>query len=420
MLQITPLRYLGASLSFAPIGLYAFIMFSIRLLRSDSNKKIEVYLICGVIYTLLLSTICLFTLDNGGISTQFLVSKLLNNVVLNVLIIYPMFLIPSPNGIFRLSVWGAFAVSLLGFLVIDVLQVPGLAPPSLFKLYWGVTSPSGFSLEQSTFAATVTLLGLLCACITRSRAMRLFAITTVILFALAVTQSKGTIICILLALGLPFVQTNRQGLALRFAALIVVGALAYLMVDVLADRFQADLDDSTSSSTRSVFIFCSLVSTLFHPLGVGYANYLPSLIEYTPTASEWMQKIFGISITLEEFYSYVGNDLKEGLNIKAQVFEYIMVFGLPGLAVMIIANVRLYRGLNRITSSERIPLLWLFWFLLLSALTYIPTNGLYVYSICYGFLFTAAFRMNPAIRKDKGKPRSINHYARSFTTLAAR
>ncbi|MDD2325483.1 MAG: hypothetical protein PHW63_05730 [Alphaproteobacteria bacterium] len=387
-LSQTPLRYLGASLSFVPITFFCLFSFLSRLLNRRIGSP-EKWLAGLLLYSVVASVWGLIAIDAGAIKTSFLAVKFLTNTALNILLIYPIFVAPTPNKTFRRAISLSFFLAVIGYVLIDVLSIPFFGAPSFLKITWGTTFPSGFSLEQSTFAATVCLLSLISAVLAQRRITRWFYISIALVFVTILSASKGTTLCLVLAFGFSFLFSGRKGkggFTLKLLGLCFAAFLSFFVYDQMAERFQSDLDSSSSSSTRSILILTSIPSVIENPLGVGYANYIPAIMVYTQPVTKWVRENLISNATTRELESYFAQEDKMALNIKAQFFEYLMVFGIPGLFLLIKFHLYLYKRIVCIHESNRETYLLLFWFVVFSLSSYISALGLYLYTVAYAVL----------------------------------
>lgn len=384
-LQLTSLRYLGASLSFLPLVLFCLVSFGLKL-KNGRLGRAESGVLIFLLYSSALSAWGVLTVDAGNIAPEFLVRKTVTNSILNILLVYPIFVMPSVNKTLRLAIYASLFIATAGFLFVDVLHVGGLAYPSFFQTTYGVTFPRGFSFEQSSFAATICTLALVAAAVTGKFSLRVAFTVTALVFVVFITNSKGTTLALVAAFGLAYLVLKEGSIFLKLAGVLFAVVLGFFVSAQMTERFSTDIERSSSTSTRSILIMSSVPSVLANPLGVGYSGYIPSIIKYVYPSAEWLQKYVLPRVKLQEIESYISRESKEALNIKAQFFEYLMVFGIPGLILLISFHRRLYKKISQIPTSRQASFFLLFWFLIISMLTYMPALGLYFYTVAYGVL----------------------------------
>ena len=386
-LQFTPLRYLGASPSFLPIAIFCLFAFIIRISNSNISKKPELLFLLFLTYSIIPTIWGIIIIDANDISLKFLLQKTITNTILNILLLYPIFIMPKPTKMIRLAILVALGISIAGYILVDILGI--FAFPSFFQASHAVTTPRGFSLEQSTFAANIVTLCLVTAAISNKAIFKIIIIAIAIVFTVVITSSKGTMICLIMALGLTFTFSNGKNIFFKILISILIVALSWFVIGRLSERFSTDLADSTSSSTRSILILSSIPSVTQNPFGVGYSGYIPAIIKYMYPTSEFMRNNLLPNTNMSELESYIQREGKQALNIKAQFFEYLMVFGIPGLIVIIIFHIKLYKIITKLPSDKSTYYLFLFWFTLLSLMTYMPALGIYFYTIAYGIMLHA-------------------------------
>ncbi len=386
-LQLTPLRYLGASPSFLPIAIFCLFAFIIRIQNSNVSKKTELLFLLFLTYSIIPTIWGVIMVDAGDISLKFLLKKTITNTILNILLLYPIFIMPKPTKVIQLSILIALGISIAGYILVDILGI--FAFPSFFQASHAVTTPRGFSLEQSTLAASIVILCLINAAIANKAIFKILIITIAIIFTVIITNSKGTMICLIMALGLTFTFSSGKNILFKILTLILIVSLTWFVIGRLSERFNIDIADSTSTSTRSILILSSIASVTQNPFGVGYSGYIPAIIKYMYPTSEFMRNSLLPNTNISELESYIQREGKQALNIKSQFFEYLMVFGIPGLIVMIIFHIKLYRKITKFPKDKSTYYLFLFWFTLLSLMTYMPALGIYLYTIAYGIMLHA-------------------------------
>lgn len=388
ILQATPLRFLGASLSFVPLVLFSLYAFLYRI-SAQGLKTPEIYLAVLLFLSVIPTVWGLVVVERVDVSTAFLVKKTLTNTILNVFLLYPLFIMPDPGKWLERAVYAALGICIAGYVLVDVLAVPGMAYPSLFQASHAVTTPRGFSLEQSTFGATIAILCLLATVVTKSHACRMVFLTLLLAFVFGISASKGTMLGVILAFGMAFVFSGKKNIVPKLMGLILVCVIGYFASGKITERFDGELQRAGSVSTRSILILSAAPSLVENPLGVGYSGYIPALIKYVYPTMSWLRSNGFESAATDEIDSYIASEDKRALNIKAQLFEYIMVFGLPGLILIAVFHIGLHRRLYNLDHPARIYLLALFWFCLVSLLTYMPALGMYIYTIAYGVMMKA-------------------------------
>ncbi|KTR84386.1 hypothetical protein NS277_04235 [Novosphingobium barchaimii] len=393
-LQAGPLGYLGASPSFAPLTLYCALTAAFRVLVLKS-ANVEIITLAITAYTCIVSLFGLYLEPSTTYNTSYMMQKTFSNIIFNVILIYPVFRFPSMTAGLRASIYFAFTLSIVGYVLVDVFRVSGIAAPSLLKVAWGVTSPSGLSLELSTFAATIATLGLVSTAVTRGRIWKAILLSLVAIFVFGLSHSKGTTICLVLACGLPFITSSKASVPVRVLGLLAVTLIAYAISFVLIDRFEADLTKSTSSSTRSVLVLTGFVVAANYPLGVGYSGYFPAMVEYAPKTANLLRQTLSVDVNMAEYERYVSLGQLDSLNIKAQAFEYLAVLGIPGALLFFGFNIFLYYRLSSKSSGASVVVLSIFWFTFFAVTTYVPATGIYIFTLAYGILVRSAHRVGP-------------------------
>lgn len=379
-LQNTSLKFLGASPAFLPALAYLALTLSdptvwqTRLRDLKTLAAIIAYAAVGSLLYLAFST------KTGGYSTGTIATKAFNYLVLLSLYLGPILLPPGDMNLYKRPLRFAFIIALAGYGLVDMLTLAAFDVPSLFHATPAVTSPRGFSLELSTFGATIAVLGLLNAAADPQRRWVYLAITAVIV---VVSLSKGTVLAAGLAAVVSVLLVARLSLLSRTAILGAIVAMAMLVNQGLLEKFSYDYESGTSQSTRGTFSLAALMATANYPLGVSPAGYLPILRDYLTSASG---VLFNYGFTTEsarELDSYLDAGNSRGLNVKAQFLEFLMIFGLPAALFLWLAHISLLRALRSTGDAVGMTLLL---FVAFAQLTYMPGLGFYLFPIAYAYL----------------------------------
>lgn len=399
-LQYTHLRYLGASLAFLPMLALCFYCFFYRM-AAEKNKKAELYLLVLLFYSLIPNIWGILVINTDvSLSGAFLVKKTITNTILNILLLYPAFVMPVPTKWYKNAVYIALFIAILGYFFVDFVGFPGIGYPSFFQSSYPVTSPRGFSLEQSTFASTLAILFILSIAFANNKSTRFILILLMVVFTFIITASKGTVLSLFAAFSLSFIVMVRKKPVFSLVGILIVAILFYLSLGLISERFSGEFQKQGSVSTRMILVSTVVPSVVENPLGVGYSGYSSAIIKYASPTSSWIRDNLFPSFGTREIDRYIADEEKKALNIKAQIVEYVMVFGLPGMALIIMFHVNLYRRICYVEEHQRFYFKILFWFLLLSLLTYIPALGLYIYTIAYGALMSIAIQKENLAEKN--------------------
>ena len=196
----SPLGYLGSNISFLPITLSALVGVTARLYRG--NTRVSVWGVLWLVYALGLSVA--YIIVWGPVSHGFsVIYKTIAEGIVFCLWAYVIFAVDyTPTAGLRISTYIAFIILIFGVLACDI-RVPGLAAIGSSAIFHVTPSYEldrwrSFSMEPSTFSATVVSLGLASAYFARRKiARRMFVAITVIL--LIASQSKGGLLVLVIS-----------------------------------------------------------------------------------------------------------------------------------------------------------------------------------------------------------------------------
>lgn len=379
LLGKSALGYLGSNISFLPLlaSALAGLVCWLYVGQPKTSKP-------GLIwFTYALSLSAIYVVVWGPVSHGFsVVHKTFAEGLVFFLWAYVIFRADyrSSAGL-RISTYLSFFILIFGVLACD-LSVPGLA--GIGASSWVHITESfepdrwrGFSMEPSTFSATVVSLGLASAHFAKSRwTKRFFIILTLAL--LIASQSKGGLLVLMIS-GFVLLLLKKPAplrLALYFLVCVVAGgAVAYLAVR------QIDAGDllntTTTLATRFSLAVWTLLVVAHHPWGVGFSGFYQALTIYLPPSMSFVARVSPIPLNFIEIQPYVyATDVP--LDAKCFLFEYVVSFGIPFLICYLVFARRVVRGL---LANQQNILLTGFVFLLIGFSTYV--NGLTLYASFY-------------------------------------
>jgi hypothetical protein len=375
----SPLGYLGSNISFVPIAASAFLGICAWMYRGEftvSRSGLK-----WLLYTAVLSLMYLFAW--GTMSHGFsVIHKTFAEGLIFFLWAYTIFCIDyRPTAGLRRSTYMAFAIVIFGVVLCD-LHVPGLAAIGSSTLFhitvsYDVDRWRGFSMEPSTFSATVVSLGLASAYFATNKLLRRSFIVLTLCLLLA-SQSKGGLL--VLAISAFVILFLKRPSALRMTIYFLVCLLLGGAMAMLSFRHinGAEVFDTTATlATRSSLAVWALIVMAHHPLGVGFSGFYEAITIYLPSAMDFVSRVSPIPLNFIEINPYVSST-DVPLDAKCFLFEYLASFGIPFLIAYVTFAVKVIRTL---LAQRNNILLIAFVFLLIGFSTYV--NGLTLYASFY-------------------------------------
>jgi len=393
ILQATPLRFAGSSLSVVPLTILALIYFSEWLLRGvyDIDRRALIGSLYVVLVTLL--NFVVFGIQSQGVN---LIVKAINVGVLLILFLMPIFSVDySDVDTVRWGVLCAFFVSVVAVLLGDFGLLPQLIQNPVFhNTPIDDLRPRGLAKESSMLSLQIVTLGLLAMHISTSKVGRM-VIGVITALLIIYSGSKGGILTILITLlVLPLL---RRALSWRqaFAFILIfvpLGFVAYQrMVEQIAGNF---LSETTTAATRLSVAVCGVMTVLKHPFGVGLGGALPAMYENLPRALEWVRLRSPVPLNFSEVNEYLFSSTNSGT--KIMFLEITIMFGVPA------AIVCLYFLISLIIRANRENFVFLLIALVASSiaiLTYVDGLILYNIPLLYGLtLYELRKRQNTSGR----------------------
>ena len=395
-LQGTPLRSVGASISFFPLLALAFCSFA-EWLQAGHFKLKRNHLFC-LVYMLLTSVYGLLVFGTASHGENLLWKGLTSFISL------ALFLFGFAGINYRLSsalrpaIYAAFFLMLLGFCfsASNPFGLPSFLETSL--LHWVPASggrPRGLASEPSELSITVIALGLLSVYVTHGRIARIvfFAATIALLVA---SGSKGGILTLFIcAIIFCLVKWHSRWYHVPILLFILL-PLGLFLVFLIPNLFpEESIASSGTIPTRASMILCSLITLLHHPFGVGFTGFLPAVTSYLPDAMSSIQSISPVPLYFGEVSEYlVSSDM---VSTKTFFFDQLMRFGLPfalGFVVIIVNTLR------RLAAANQIVLFFAILACAISITTYMTTMGTYTVAILFGVAFG---EINNGTHPDRGE-----------------
>lgn len=375
----TSLGYLGSNISFIPIlasalvGLAGWLCAGSTMVSRPGLTWLTYALGISSLYIILWGTV------SHGFSV---VHKTFAEGLVFFLWAYVIFRVDyTPSAGLRNCTYVAFWILILGVFACD-LPTPGLAAIGSSSIFHITPSYEAdrwrsFSMEPSTFSATVVSLGLASAHFARSKwARNGFIVLTLTL--LIASQSKGGLLVLMMSGFILLLLKKPAPLRMVFyffVCLIVGAAMAFLAARQVSG---GDVFNTTATlATRFSLAVWTLIVVAHYPWGVGFSGFYQALTIYLPAAMNFVARVSPIPLNFIEIKPYVyATDAP--LDAKCFLFEYLATFGIPFLVAYVIFARRTIRSL---LEHRQNILLTGFVFLLIGFSTYV--NGLTLYASFY-------------------------------------
>ncbi len=337
VLQKTPLRNLGGSLSTFPLVLLGALWLLERGMKLDG--RVQKRVAAAVLYALLLTAAYLLRWGSSFQETSLLVKSF------NLAVIVGLYLFGVFGVDYTPSRW-LWAGAMLGFglTLFAALAGPALDGNGLLHATINFDArPRGFATESSTFSVQAVISGLLAVYFAKRAGTRvLFAVVTVAL--LIHSGSKGGLITLLLCAALYGVA--RAGLSvgrLLLGAAVLVPASIFIS-GMISQGFDNDLVSNGSSvATRATMTLFTAMCVLHNPLGVGFSGFYPAMARYLPEAMNTVTGFFNFPLVFTEVSNY--QYTTENADCKTLFLNWSVYFGLPFVCLFLCFFARLVRRL---------------------------------------------------------------------------
>ena len=252
----------------------------------------------------------------------------------------------------RLGLVGALVICFVGLLTIDIYPLNQFRDIFFGENYRIVEHGRvrGFMQETSHFAHIIGHSFFLLYLISRSSKPiqhRDFLISLMLLAVMLVLiGSRGSAASMLIAL---FIATLNRRSAFYF---LLLSPFIYWAGGGVANSIIYDIDNFTSTATRSTLLLTSLDAFIHNPLGYGYYGFYGAIQQFGRSAIEFVRGQTSF-VTTELL------DIVEGLNnvsVKTTLFDFGLVFGLPFFALIW----RFVQLINVVDIRARVALVYFF------------------------------------------------------------
>ena len=389
LLQRTPLRNLGASLSIFPLA----FLFALWLLEraASLNARVSRASAAAVLYALVLTASYLL-LWGGSFQDTSLVVKSFNLAVIVGLYLFGVFGVQyAPSRWLRAGAMLGFALTLAASLLGPALDGNGLIHSTVNM----DARPRGFATESSTFSVQAVISGLLAVYFARRRGTRaLFAAITVGL--LLYSGSKGGLISLLVCAAM--YGAARAGLSLGrllLGAAVLIPATWFISA-IISQGFENDLISNGSSvATRATMALFTGLCVLHNPLGVGFSGFYPAMARYLPDAMSTANSFFNFPLVFAEVSNY--QYTMENADCKTLFLNWSVYFGLPFAAAFALFFSKLVRRLYR--RGEQTLLIGVL-FAAVALTTYYSSMNAYSIPVLLGVCLTrTSYEENPVCKR---------------------
>jgi len=395
MLQGTPLRSLGASISIFPLfglvlkaGSEWLLSDRIRVGRSATIGFC--YVLLTGIYGLLF-----FGLWSQG---ENLVWKSFTSLVSLLAVVFATQLDYGDRRAVRAGVYGALLLVVGGFVFgnSNPLEFPDLTENGVLHFSpLPDVRPRGLASEPSEFSITAVSVGLLSVYVTRSRTRKIL-LGFLTLGLLIASGSKGGILALFICVVVLCVLKWHSRWYQVAVWLLAVLPLGMILIWLLPTLFPEDAFAlSGTVPTRFSMIICSLMTVEHNPFGVGLTGFLPAIARYLPGAMSALASVFPFPLNFSEVTDYITS--ADMVSTKTFFFDQLIRFGIP-FAVVFFAFVGSL--VKRLALLRQTILLVAILAAAIAVTTYVPGTGNFAIPIVFGVALT---EVNGGPRPDRSE-----------------
>ena len=391
-LRETPLGVLGASPAFIPLMALIFIS-GIEWCLNWKELKVNRNVLFIIAYVVIINIVYLVL--NGPVSHgTSLLTKTVNLSVLTFLSLFPVFFIRYDQPTLGLVIQISFCIAVLGVVLCDIMKLNFLTTNPLIYYRESINMrPQGFCRESSQLSAMLIAMGLLSAYFSKTvwaKAAFLALTVSLVLFS----ASKGGFLSLSVVAIIVILLQMKSRPWLTVFLVPIGGAIVYFVYGFISLQFAGNIAEYASITSRLDLAITSVITAIHNPFGVGFSGFLPAMDKYIPAASEFIQRMSGINMNFTEVISYVMSGSDEYIGTKTFLFDFLIFYGWPFLALYLWFNYKLFQHLR---DSKNIILLAVLLYVFLAISTYKNPNVIYNISLAYGVIWYEVHR-----KKDLG------------------
>lgn len=250
----------------------------------------------------------------------------------------------------------AFAI-LAVVAIVEYSQLPNALP---FAHYAGVF-PYGRPRFLTIEASWTTLLIIVYGGMTihyfasvRKSWLGLAATVASIAFMVYTTTSKALLVMVIISVLVAIVILCKQDARWILAIFVVLlaAALNPFVLDKLQELLTADIENYTSTATRTLTNGASLAYSILFPFGTGNALYLHFFPEMLQRMAEAFSNL-GIRFNLAEVNDYISASDDFGMSAKSAILQYGLYWGIVGSVFFVRA---IYRSCKSCWHDSRVSI----------------------------------------------------------------
>lgn len=223
--------------------------------------------------------------------------------------------------------------------VLEYAQLPNALPWAHYSGVFPYNRPRFLTTEASWTTPLIIVYGGValhyCFKVSKKRVAGYLCIASIaFMFATTVAKSFMVIVIIGIVVGLAFLIKKDARWCLLIAPLVLVVLFSPGVFDRVTTLFQSDIDQYTSTATRSLTNIVAFLYSLIYPFGTGNAIYL----QLFPDMLQRFMNMFndmGISLNMSEVLSYIYSNNDFGMSAKSGLLQYGMYCGIFGTAITI-------------------------------------------------------------------------------------
>lgn len=221
-----------------------------------------------------------------------------------------------PNALPFAHYAGVFPYNRLRFLTIEASWTT-----LLIIVYGGMTIHYFTSVRRSRVCLAVTVVS--------------------VVFMVSTTTSKSLLVMVIIAVPTTMIILCKRDVRWILTLIFIILAVTAnpFILDRLQELFVADIENYTSTATRTLTNGASLAYSIIFPFGTGNALYLHFFPEMLQCIAEYFSKL-GISFNLTEINNYITSSDDFGMSAKSAILQYGLYWGIVGSVLFVRAIYR--------------------------------------------------------------------------------
>lgn len=209
-----------------------------------------------------------------------------------------------------------------------------------------------------------------------------------ILFFISKTSSKALLISIMIFITIYLImlvksKKTKKSLLTLFLVIMLFAIVSVTILPRFTSYLESDIQNFSSTATRSYTIFISLIIGCLFPIGVGSGAHLGVLQKFMIKFINVFEKI-NLDLNISEILNYANTTTDQALTVKSGIMHYNLYWGIFGTIYLLNTFRKIAKDYSKSNSANKSLFLSLFWTTII--LLILSVNFTFEFFILYAYL----------------------------------